>query len=698
MVKSNNPKTFNESEFERFLERYRFNRFGSLFKIFLYGTISFILIGGLGLGLWLAHIDIFSIKNEQLRAITEYQAPDNSLVLDKNGKKIGEYYSAYYVYTPLKKIPQSMIDAVIATEDQNFYKHKGIDLVAIIRATLNLIVTQSKSQGASTITQQVVRNFLLNREKTFERKVKELIFSLRLEKVLSKEQILEIYLNALFLGNGAYGVGAAAQRYFGKGIDQLSVAEHALIAGLFQSPSRFNPHRHPKRAKKRQRQVIVAMIRSGKLSKKEGRLFFRKKLDYKPYNYLNTEIAPYFVDYVKDEASRIIDKSVKNSGLRIYTTMDIEIQNKARETIHNSSTLLNRAKAYVKADTTSQKQRLEAALLVTEPQTGHILAMVGGRNYETSQFNRTIQAKRSPGSTFKPVIYSLALQSGYKWSDMFYVTPIAIDDYRPRNYSENIFLTETTLLRAFYKSINTTVVELGQKLGLQKILDHAKHLGIDTALKKESGTMLGSSELTMMDLARLYSVFANQGKLVQPIAITKITDRFGNTIYTAPTVEERSAEVISPHVAFLMTEGLRSVFKYGTAYNFRRLSPFAVGKTGTSNGSIDNWFCGYTPDLVSILWTGIDDHLGFEDSSVSAITLALPIWSSFIEKAIPLRPLQEFTPPEDGIAEHMIHPQFGNFDDNGIKMYFLEGQVPDKKSSSLHLISRTGDYRGIFNR
>ncbi len=698
MVKSKNPNTLSESGIERFLSHHRSSPMKLILRFVFFGIIAITVISGASISIWLFRIGVFELKNEQLRAITEYQAPDNSVVLDKNGKKVGEYYSAYYVFTPLNKIPQSMVDAVIAIEDRSFFHHNGIDIPAIFRAAINLLMTRSKSQGASTITQQVVRNFLLHREKTFERKVKEIIFSLRLEKVLSKEQILEIYLNALFLGNGAYGVGAASQRYFGKPLHQLGPAEHALIAGLFQSPSRFNPHRHPKRAKRRQKQVLLAMLRSGKISLKKAKRYFTHKLNYRPYNYLNTEIAPYFVDYVQEEASRLIDKSIKNSGLRIYTTIDIEIQNKASETISNASMMLNRAKAYVKSNIIGVEQRLESALLVTEPQTGHILAMVGGRNYETSQFNRTVQAKRSPGSTFKPIIYSLALQNGFKWSDVFYVSPIVIDDYRPRNYSDSVFLTETTLLRAFYKSINTTVVELGQKLGLQEILSHAKRLGIDTPLKEEVGTMLGSSEVTMLDLARMYGVFANQGKLVEPIAITKITDRFGNTIYEAPTPEERSVQVISPHIAFLITEGLRAVFKYGTAYNFRRLSPFVVGKTGTSNESIDNWFCGFSPDLVSILWTGIDDHRGFEDSSVSAITLALPIWSRFMAKVLPLRPTKEFYSPDDGIVELMVHPQFGHLDDNGIKMFFLDGQVPTMKSSSLHLISRNGDYRGIFNR
>lgn len=678
---------------------------------------------------WGYQLGIFSPSVEDIAPIIEYQPRDNSLVFDRNNQKIGELFSSYNVYTPIKDIPEPMIQAIVAVEDRNFFSHWGIDLKAILRASLNLLRTKSISQGASTITQQLVRNLLLNREKTLSRKLKEVALSLHLERHVSKDKILEIYLNALFLGHGSYGVGAAAFRYFGKKLQELDIHEHALIAGLFQSPSAYNPHKHPSRAKQRQKKVLLSMIETGYLNYETAKNYYKKPLNYKLYQSPNKEFAPYFIDYVRERTQDLLGQKVKNTGLRIYTTLDLSLQQKAKDAIESSTNLFNEALDHlIKTETenlaaskdgldakssinqkeiqslatenhsneTLETARVEAALLSTDPSNGHILTMVGGRNYNESQFNRTVHAKRSPGSAMKPVVYSYALANGYKWSDMLYVSPIAVDDYRPKNYSDSSYLTETTLLRAFYKSINTPTVEITQKLGLNPILIHAKSMGIQSPLKEEIGTVLGGSEVTMMDMARVYSTIANSGVKIQPIAITKIADRGGRVLYEAPPVKERSELVLSPQVSTLVQEGMRSVFQYGTAISQGDLFPQAVGKTGTSNHSKDNWFCGSTPDLVTIVWTGVDKEKGFQDK-VSASSLALPIWSKYIRTVSPDRPKQEFN-IAPGLVVKKIHPKYGFLDEEGIPMYFVEGEEPAEDESNLKVISRSGSYRGIFNR
>ena len=395
---------------------------------------------------WLYSLGIFSYSENDLKAITEYVPMDNSVVYDKDGQKIGELFSSYYIFTPLNEIPETMIQAVVAIEDRRFETHLGIDPVAIFRALITVLREKKMSQGASTITQQLVRNILLSREKTIERKIKEIALSLMLETKLDKDKILEIYMNALFLGNGAYGVNAAAYRYFGKAIHKLEVHEHALIAGLFQSPSAYNPHRFPKRAKSRQKKVIISMAKAGFISVKQAKEEIKKKLEYLPYTPLNGKIAPHFIDYIQERTNEILKGNVKNRGLRIFTTLDQKLQKIAQESIVKSHLFLESSKVHLLNRDKLKEARVEAAILSTDPRNGNILAMVGGRDYKTSQFNRTVHAKRSPGSSIKPIVYSLALREGHKWSDVHYVSPVAVKDYRPKNYSEDSFLTETTLI------------------------------------------------------------------------------------------------------------------------------------------------------------------------------------------------------------------------------------------------------------
>lgn len=656
------------------------------------------LISLLGTFYYLNEFGMFANNKARFLPILNWKAADNTLIYDRDSNKIGEIFSNYHIYTPYKQLPQELIKAIIATEDREFFNHRGINIKSMIRAALVYLSSNRKqfTQGASTITQQLVRHFLLPKEKTISRKLKEIILALQLERLISKENILEIYSNTLFLGDGAYGVGAAAKRYFDKPLEQLKLHELALIAGLFQSPSRYNPHRYPKLAKKRQLHVLRSMQASGFLPNKKTRFWMRKPLKYKSYRSLYGMKAPYFVDYIREEAKKVLDSvNIKNKGLRIHTTLSQPIQQLVEQAIAKQSELLTTTEQnrvpYNKTDINSDAAKLQVAMVVTNPKTGELLAMVGGRNYQRSKFNRAVQAKRQPGSAFKPIVYSLALSSGSKWSDVIYVSPITLaGNYRPRT-QETDYMTQTTLLRAFYRSMNSPTLELGQKLGMQAVLEHAEKLGVRAPMKSEFGTMLGASELTLLDLARVYGSFANYGKLAEVIGITRIEDRNGNILYEAKDPEERSQQVLSEQVAFLTIQGLRQVLIRGTGWKYGHLGKWAAGKTGTSNDAKDNWFTGFTSNFVGITWVGSDDSSPIYGNTQGG-TVALPIWADFIEHAQGLYPGEPFEAPA-GVKMVRVNSKSGVPGGRGMRMWFLENALPKKTRSPIKEFSTIKSFR-----
>ncbi len=623
---------------------------------------------------------------------------DNTQIYDRSGVLIGELFDQYQVHIPYKDLPKQLIAAIVAIEDRNFFQHRGIDPVAIGRAAWSSLRHQRYTQGASTITQQLVRHYLLSPERTLARKLREAALSLRLERELSKEQILELYCNQLFLGNGAYGVGAAALRYFGKALDQLAVHELAVLAGLFQSPSRFNPVKAPALAQRRQREVLRAMQQTGVLTQESAQQWAKQSIQYQDYKPVRLQAAPYFIDYIEAEASRILgDLPIQSSGLRIHTTLDQSMQSAATAAIQSNASHLQKVESRVYrrrvGDRAKSGMAIEAAMLTVDPRTGEILAMQGGRDYRVSQFNRTVSSLRSPGSAFKPAVFSLALNRSWNWSDMLLIAPIAIDTYRPKNYQQE-FLSEATLLRSFYHSMNTPTIELANKIGMDALLEHARRLGVTSPLKREIGTALGSSEVTMLDLARMYSTFAAEGKLIQPIAINRITDRAGKVLYEAPTLEMRTSRPLSPQIAYLMTQGMKDVLRHGTGAGAASFARVAAGKTGTSDRSTDNWFCGYTPEMVTIVWVGTDDQAEILGKSTGG-SLALPIWESFMNQALAIAPPSNFTEPP-GIESAVIDPRFGHQSPSGIRMYFLQGRTPIKERSDLDVVRRDQGFRNIF--
>jgi len=652
---------------------------------------------------WLNDVGVFSIDKNKIKELQHYSYQDNSIVFDRNGKKIGEFFDKYHIYVPYNEIPTHFIDALVSIEDKNFFEHNGIDVQAILRATISRIKSGKFGQGASTITQQLVRSIFLNNEKTFERKALEIALAIEVEKNLSKEKIIEIYVNSMFLGNGAYGIGAAARRYFAKDIRQISPAESALIAGLFQSPSRYNPARYPDRARRRQLQVISALLRTKKISHQQAVKIRKEKLEYKEYNYVNSSAAPWFVDYIQDLISKMPDPNLKNAkrnGLRIHTSLDMTLQQLAEQTIKSHNSNLNElqgrtAKIRVPQSKSLRNATIEASMLVTDPKSGDILAMVGGRDYQKTKFNRTINALRSPGSAFKPIVYTEALSQGFKWSDVIFVSPVNIENYRPKNTKDD-YLTETTMLRAFYRSMNSPTIEIASKLGIKSIIERAKELGIRSPIKEEFGSALGSSDVTMLDLARAYGAYATGGILTEISPINKITNSDGRIIWEASALPARQKRVLNQQISYLMTQGMRSVLSVGTGHSSSDLSSISAGKTGTSNDSADNWFCGYTPDLVSIVWVGTDEHVPIM-ANVTGGSIALPIWDQFIRSSQTIRKPRDFDRP-DGILEASVHPLYGHLVKGGTKMYFLSNKGPEATESALESIENasSGGYRNVF--
>ena len=672
-------------------------------RIMLVVLTTSLVAGSWTLHQYLKTLGIFEISKHSVRSIIEWVPADNSRIYDRQGNILGELFSSYHIYTPFEELPNHLVTAVIAVEDKNFFYHPGIDIKAIVRATIIYIKGRKSgyTQGASTITQQVVRHFLLSKEKTIDRKVREVALALELEKHLSKKQILSIYVNAMYLGNRAYGVGAAARRYFNKSVGQLEPHESALLAGLFQSPSRYNPQRHPQRAKSRQLKVLSAMTKLDYLDRDQARYWYNQPLDYKDYQPHYSTQAPFFVDHVRTQAKKLLGKMpIKNRGLRIYTTLDPTMQKLAREALHSAQPTFEEVEARMAANNRRSKtkttKRLEGAVLVGEPASGAILAMVGGRDHQRSKFNRTTQALRQPGSAFKPVVYSLALSRGTKWSDMTYVAPVTIGGhYRPRSPQKE-YMTETTLLRAFYRSMNAPTMEIGEKLGIKRIIDHARRLGLTTPVRKEFGSILGSSETTMWDVLQLYSVFANAGKRTDLYCIDKITDHNDRLLYQAPELAKRTQQALSPQINFLMLQGLRNVLLRGTGYAARNLGQVAAGKTGTSNRSKDNWFAGFTKDISAVVWVGADEFAALGQHDQGA-TLALPIWQHLMEAAVPHTNPRPFARPP-GLVNMKIHREYGYPDPSGIEMWFVDSNVPSEEQRQVGDLSRAAEFRNPFSR
>jgi penicillin-binding protein 1A len=720
-----------------------------------------------------------ALKSFQPSLVTRVYADDNRL--------IGQFFIEKRIMAPLDRIPQDMIHAIVAVEDSRFYEHKGFDLVGILRAAVANVVSMKIKQGASTITQQLARSLFLTPEKSLKRKMKEVLLARKIEKLYTKPQILEMYLNQIYFGHGAYGIQAAARTYFGKDTDQLNLAEAAFLAGLPKAPTDYSPYLSPQRAKQRQGIVLGRMLEEKFITEDQYRqayqqdLYFQKLLP-------EQEIAPYFLEHVRQYLmTQYGAERVYKSGLNIYTTLNIEMQTAANKALNEglraidkrqgfrgpighqeveqpvqasaeqqgnvttgeptvgemiegvvtrvesdhvwvtasglSGKILMRDMAWAKKRlkgprldqveilqnaapkdllkvgdvidvalktkdprtqeiffTLEQEPLMEAALLAVDPRSGGIKAMVGGYDFKRSEFNRTLMAKRQPGSSFKPLIYALAIEQGFTPSTVLvdapviYTDPVTQKTWKPTNYEER-FYGPISMRDALTYSRNVATVKLLEKVGVQNVIEFAKRMGITSPLTPDLSLALGSSSVSLMEMVSSFGVFANQGVRVEPMAIRSVTDASGKVMeYHEPVAQQ----VLSPDVAYVVTNMLQDVIQRGTGVRARELGHSLAGKTGTTNDFTDAWFVGYTPNLAAGVWVGFDDRRTLGDREAGS-TAALPIWMEFMREVLKQLPPMSFPIP-DNVVFAKVNPKTGLMaqdDDQNTKVeMFIKGNEP----------------------
>ncbi len=589
-------------------------------------------------------------------------------------------------FVPYRDLPKVLIDAVLAAEDRRFFSHGGIDPFRILSALIVDIRAGDKVQGASTLTQQFVKEYFLTPERTWRRKLTDAYMSILLEKRLSKEQIFELYSNEVYLGQqGSFsivGFGQASEAYFDKNIADLTLPEAATLAGIIPAPNRFTPVRYPERARQRRDLVLDLMADYGMITSRQRDESKAQPLGVKPSNIMNYSGAPYFVDYLQDMLSEQLgDVSLGRSQYKVYTTLDMDLQQAAYESIRDEIVKLD--ERFDKGKRGIAPGTVQASLIAVDPRNGQVLAMVGGRNYGASQFNRITQSKRQPGSIFKPFVYTAALETASDSATPLTAastvldepTPFEFEDllYEPRNFKGE-YHGQVTMRQAITKSLNVATIKFAEKVGFTKITDLAHRLGLNEAIKPYPAMAIGAFEVTPLEMVRAYTAFANAGLLSNLVPFLRVVDNRNMPILTP---ESKADRVLSPEVAFMLTSLLQSVMNEGTGAGVRSagFTLPAAGKTGTSR---DGWFAGYTPELLCIVWVGFDDN---RELNLSGSQSALPIWAAFMKRALVLRPLkgEEFSVPE-GISQVEIDPTTGLLATDRCltrqSEYFIKGTEP----------------------
>jgi penicillin-binding protein 1A len=496
----------------------------------------------------------------------------------------------------LKEIPDNIKNAIIATEDKNFYKHKGYDLTGLARSTVANVFAGHVVQGASTITQQLSRILFLSNEKTYTRKIKELIIAARIEKTIPKGKILEMYLNNVYLGSGAYGVEGASQIYFNKHIQNLSLAECALLAGLPQAPSVYSPFNDLKLAKQRRNQVLKRMYKMRFITKGDYEDALNEKIRLNPLPEIYTlNKAPYFCDYVMKELEKLgfDEVEISQGGYKVVTTLDYKAQQKTNESIIRTMNAWG-----LRGD------KQQAAVFSFSPIDGRILAYAGGRDYSKSQYDRVTQAIRPPGSAFKPFIYATAVEKGLQPNDLIDDSPFKAGDWSPRNY-HNKYRGKIPAYKALMISSNVCAARVIESTGVRAVIQMARVLGITTPLEYDYTIALGSNGVKLYEITRAYGAFANGGYKVEPYSVERVETSRGQVVYQAP--KTKITKVMDVNTASVITAMLKTVIKSGTGVAANIGKP-AAAKTGTTDDSKDACFIGYTPDVVTGVWVGNDDN------------------------------------------------------------------------------------------
>jgi penicillin-binding protein 1A len=745
----------------------------------------------------------FSRDLPKISSLKDYQPSVVTTFYSDDGRKIGEFYKQRRIVIKLSEMPKHLIQAFVATEDARFYQHEGIDLYSIIRAFFKNLEAGTIVQGGSTITQQVAKSFFLSPERSYTRKLKEAILAYRIDRHFTKDEILYLYLNQIYLGHGAYGVEAAAQNYFRKSASELDIGESAMLGGMPRAPSWYSPHLHPQRARQRQIYVLNRMVSEGFISNSDASEAMSKGLNIKDRPNWFMETVPYYTEHVR----RIVknkygDDLLYKGGLKVYTSVNIEMQQAARKAVEKGLRDLDKRQGYRgpvdhiapqkiesfsqdleqdiekkaihekmilkgvvvdvddrknkvtvrmgkiigeialekmrwarrpdpeipygavtirrpgevlktgdviyvrlekwddKAEKWSlsleQKPMVQSALLCMESDTANVKAMVGGMNYEESQFNRAVQSRRQPGSAFKPVIYAAAIDKGYTPATVIADTPVVFEDttndfvWKPDNY-DNTFHGFTLLRDGLIHSRNVITVKIMQDIGIDYVIDYAKKLGIKSHLDRNLSLALGSSGITLLELVGAYSVFANQGYRMEPVFIKKIEDRNGEIIFEANTEKKKA---IDKSTAYIITHLLEGVVKEGTGWRAKALKRPVAGKTGTTNNLFDAWFMGYTPRYVTGVWVGYDQErsLGSKETGSRA---ASPIWIDYMQQILEGKPERVFPVP-DNVVFAKIDADTGLLPIESsrkiIYSCFKEGTVPTRRTKAEDEIIENDDF------
>jgi penicillin-binding protein 1A len=733
-----------------------------LIKNIFIGFVSFSLISiiiVLGI-LW-----NYSNNIPDYKFLKSYKPPVSSKVYSRNGNVVADFSKEKRIFVPYESIPQNVINSFLSAEDKNFFSHPGVDAKGVLRATINNIqniMTSKRLEGASTITQQVAKNFLLTNEVSLNRKIKEAILAFRIERALTKERILELYLNQIYLGSGAYGVAAASLEYFDKSIKELNYEEAALLAALPKAPSKYNPYRDIELAKFRRNLVLKNLLDNDLISNKEFNELKKKNIQLKKTKRIFLEDAQYYIEDVRKNIIEILTyEKVYNQGFNINTPINLELQKIATQSLRNGlieydkrkgwrGPLLNKIYSkkwfeglekydlensinweiaivrkiskfsaeiethdkikgvieysdisWTKKDfdellrvndviyvekiinnkfSLKQVPKINGGIVVMDPYTGRVVALSGGFSFKNSEFNRASQALRQPGSAFKPFVYALALENNFTPSSLVLDAPLVLEQgsdlkmWKPENYGKK-FYGPSTLRVGLEKSRNLMTVRIAQNLGVDKLANFSKDLGIYENPDELLSISLGSAETTLLKLTSAYSAFVNGGKLVSPILIDRVQDSEGNTIlnnekrtclncdqisFTGkfyPEIKNNYKQIFSAQTAYQITSLLEGVVKRGTGKKLKKLNLNLAGKTGTTNKNTDEWFIGFTSNLVIGVYVGMDNPqpLGkFETGSKTA----LPIFKNFIEKAIKKSDARPFK-VADGITMMVVDSATG---------------------------------------
>ncbi len=711
--------------------------------VFLLKLILVIVVGLCAGGVTAVYFH-FSSQVPELDSAVYYEPAISSKVYDRHGRLLAEFAREKRIIIPLSDVPMVMRNAIISVEDEHFYSHNGLDLPGIARAAWKNYQAGEVVQGGSTITQQLAKSLFLTRERTLQRKIKEALLAYRLEEELTKNRILELYLNQVYFGSGAYGIESAARRYFSKSASQLNLKESALLAGLPKAPSRFSPLRNPDQTLSRRNLVLMRMAENGFITSENARKLSREDLGINPGTGTKIE-APYFVEVIRRELEQEFGADILYmSGLQIITTLDLEFQKVAEDAVQwglhevekrrpwrgpisdlklavsppeigdpagveitevgRDRLKLNIAgieheilfkdiwvknrdlKKLIPGDRVwcivdeykeegetpdivhcriTQEPEVEGSLVALDPNNGEILAWVGGYDFFRSQFDRVSQSKRQPGSAFKPIIYAKALDEKYSASDVIYDTPIVIEKtwgketkdeqvsadsnpedgdeveyWKPHNYSEE-FYGATTIREGLTLSRNIISIHLLDNIGVKNVIQMARRLGIKSPLTNSLSLALGASELTLLEITQAYGSFATLGVRAKPLKLKMILDRNDRVIREYYPSLRRS---IRATTAYLITYLMQGVIQHGTGISARRLNRPLGGKTGTTNNYHDAWFVGFTPDVVTGVWVGLDQLQTISKRATGAST-ALPIWLRFMEKILESYEVKDFEIP-----------------------------------------------------